>query len=112
MRVTTSMRRARDFKEGNYRPRRMGDHGSIGAGAGCAGAASGKAPATPAYGGHPEVVERGLPAGNREAALGSSQMQAQSGVRSGGDLSGIRTRGWIELMASRGTAFRKNEPHP
>lgn len=76
------------------------DEWVIGHGAGCAGAIAGKAPAASAYGGYPETPECRLPARNRKSASRSSQVQAVSGQRSGRDLPGIRSRGWIGLISA------------
>src|SRR3984957_283867 len=67
-----------DAKKGSHGPRRMGDHGSPGDGAGRAGAAASKTPAAHAYGRDQEASGGRFRPRSRQPASGAGQMQVVS----------------------------------
>src|SRR6266404_9436493 len=81
-------------KKRNHRPRRMGNHGSVGNGISRVRAASNEAPTAHPNGRYQEAFSCRLPTWDSQPASRPSKVQALSRSRSTGDLSRIRARGW------------------
>src|SRR5712664_2020179 len=95
--ATGKTRGLADAKKGNHGPRRMGCDGSIGNGAGGAGAASGETPTAHSHGRYQEAAGRRLPARNRYPASGPGKVQVVSRPGPADHLSRIRPWGRTRL---------------